>query len=72
MSNEGMAAPPHTINGRTEAQLRAWVEAHPECVDDYYAGGCTPLYMAVDELKSLSLTLWLLDEKGADVNCRSI
>lgn len=30
--------------------------------------GETPLYVAAGKLKSLPLVLWLLDEKGADVN----
>lgn len=50
-----------------EAELRQWVEAVPGWVNNT-DHGCTPLYTAIVALKSLQLVLWLLDEKGADVN----
>lgn len=48
-----------------------WVEANPRRVnerDTNYFVHYTPLYVAVAFKESLALTLWLLDEKGADVN----
>ena len=51
-----------------EVQLRHWVEANPGLVNDRDDGGCTPLYVAACGIKSLALTVWLVDEKGADVN----
>lgn len=54
----------------TEAQLRQWVEADPRRVNDWDKDGKTPLYMAACGFRSLPLVLWLLDEKGADVNAR--
>lgn len=59
-------------SGTTEAQLRAWVEANPQRVNDCRYEGNTPLYLAAARFRSLPLTLWLLDEKGADVNCRNM
>lgn len=56
------------FHNMSEAQLRQWVESNPEGVDDWGSDGSTPLYVAVFKLKSLPLALWLLDEKGADVN----
>jgi ankyrin repeat protein len=44
------------------------VQANPERVNDRDEGGFTPLYVAVWFKNSYSLTVWLLDEKGADVN----
>ena len=52
----------------TEAQLREWVEAHPGRVNDRDRIGFTPLRIAVSQFSSLPLVLWLIDEKGADVN----
>jgi len=51
-----------------EVQMRHWVEANPGRVDDRDRYGRTPLYVAVRDIKSLALTVWLVDEKGADVN----
>jgi len=51
-----------------EVQMRHWVEANPGRVDDKDRYGRTPLYVAVRDIKSLALTVWLVDEKGADVN----
>jgi len=51
-----------------EGELRQWVEVNPGRVDDRDKNGETPLYMAARSLKSLSLTVWLLDKKGANVN----
>ena len=55
----------------TEAELRQWVEANPGRVNDRDRVGETPLMAAVGDIKSLPLTLWLLEEKGADVNATS-
>ena len=71
----------------TEAELRQWVDANPGRanpgrVNDWDNYGYTPLYTptphgitpsyaAVYLLKSLPLVLWLLDEKGVDVNSRT-
>ena len=54
-----------------EAELRQWVEANPGRVNRMDRWGFTPLYVAVCRLKNLSLTVWLLDEKGADVKART-
>ena len=52
-----------------EAELRQWVEANPDKVNTWDIDGCTPLYAAaMGRHKTLQLALWLLDEKGADVN----
>jgi len=51
-----------------EGELRQWVEVNPGRVDDRDKHGETPLYMAARSLKSLSLTVWLLVKKGANVN----
>ena len=59
------------FNRMTEAQLRQWVEANPERVNDRDGYGSTPLYHAARRLKSLPLIVWLLDEKGADINARA-
>jgi hypothetical protein len=58
--------------GLNEAELRQWVEANPGRVNDRDKGGYTPLIVAVCYIKSLPLTVWLLDEKGADVNATSL
>ena len=54
----------------TEAQLRQWVEANPGQVNGrnniYF--GLTPLSATASRREGLSLVVWLLDEKGADVN----
>lgn len=52
----------------TEAELREWVEAYLGCVNDKDMDCFTPLMIAVFNIKSLPLTVWLIDEKGADVN----
>ena len=54
----------------TEAELRHWVLANPERVNDRDRDqeGCTALFAAADFRESLPLTVWLVDEKGADVN----
>ena len=56
------------FEGMGEAELRQWVEANPERVNDRNEGGRTPLYETACGIKSLPLTVWLLDEKGVDVN----
>ena len=54
--------------GGMEAGLRQWVKANPGRVNDRDRRGDTPLLAAVIYAKSLPLVVWLLDEKGADVN----
>ena len=49
-------------------QLRQWVEANPGRVNDQDSEGRTPLSAAAGKEEGLSLVVWLLDEKGADVN----
>lgn len=57
-----------------EAEMRQWVEANPGLANEWDVEGYrdvegyTPLYVAVEYMKNLSLVLWLLDEKGANVN----
>jgi len=53
-----------------EVELREWVEANPERVNDRDSTSYTPLIVAVSFIKSLPLTVWLLDEKGANANAR--
>ena len=60
-------------------QLRNWVEANPGRVNDRDQDGRTPLYCAVtisgDYARTytpLQLALWLMDEKGADVNTKAL
>ena len=56
----------------SEAKMRQWGERHPHLVNDKdELGMTTPLYIAVNVEESLPLTLFLLDEKGADVNAWS-
>jgi hypothetical protein len=50
-----------------EPELRQWVDANPGRVSDMGMHGLTPLLRAV-ALKSVPLVLWLVKEKGADVN----
>jgi len=45
-------------------------DANPTRVDDCDAGGITPLYTAVNQ-NNMALVLWLLEEKGANVNNKS-
>ena len=66
-----VAAEELTFWRMTEVQLRQWVEANPERVNDRDRLGEMPLCVAVFHMKSLPLTVWLLDEKGADVNARA-
>lgn len=54
----------------TEAKLREWVEANPGRVNDLDGSWKSPLYTATVFPQSLPLTLWLVEEKGADVNKR--
>ena len=51
-----------------EAGLRQWVEANLGRVNDRDSRGDMPLIVAAGDLKSLPLVVWLLDEKGADVD----
>ena len=50
-----------------ETRLRQWVEANPGRVNDSDWNGHTPL-IAATRKNAYSLIVWLLDEKGADVN----
>jgi ankyrin repeat protein len=65
-----MAAAEVIFGIMNEAELREWVQANSGRVNDRDWDGRTPLYVAAWR-KSLSLTTWLLDEKGADVNGKS-
>ena len=56
----------------TEAKLRQWVDANPGWVNDRDMAGETPLYVAARFKRSLPLVLWLLDDKGADVNATQV
>lgn len=56
----------------SEAQLRQWVEANPGRVNDRDSKCYTPLSAAAVREHSLSLFVWLLDEKGADVNATTV
>jgi len=60
-----MAAP---FWGISEAELRQWVEANPGRLNDADRRGYMALVAAAGDLQSLSLVMWLLDEKGANVN----
>ena len=51
----------------SEARLREWVEAHPGRINNTDGIGDTPLVVAATTA-NLLLAVWLLDEKGADVN----
>jgi ankyrin repeat protein len=51
-----------------EMQLRQWVEANPGRVNERDLNNTTPLRHATSYLKSVPLILWLVKEKGADVN----
>jgi hypothetical protein len=65
------AAAEGTLNYRTmkeAGELRQWVEANPGRVNGWDGYGNTPLSVVVGAKKDLPLALWLLDEKGADVN----
>jgi len=56
-----------------ETELRQWVEANPGRVNDIdrNRNGHTPLIAAACHRDSQSLVVWLLEEKGADVNALS-
>jgi ankyrin repeat protein len=56
----------------TEAELRQWMEANPGRVNDKDREGDTPLTVGAADLKNLTLVVWLLDEKGADVNATTV
>jgi len=47
------------------------VEANPGRVNDKDSNNITILHIAVLTLESLSLVVWLIDERGADVNAWS-
>jgi len=56
----------------SEPELLQWVEANPGRVNDRDSLGHTPLLIAALLLRDLPLTVWLLDEKGADANARCV
>ena len=56
----------------SKAQLWQWVEANPGRVNDRDMDGYTPLTAAVAYKKGMSLIMWLLDEKGVDVNATTL
>lgn len=51
-----------------EAGLRQWVDTNPGRINERAFCGYTPVCAAVRFLESLSLVLWLVTEKGADMN----
>jgi len=51
-----------------EAALRQWVEANPGRVNDRDRNGETPLFRAAWRHNSLALVVWLVGEKGVDMN----
>lgn len=55
----------------SEVTLQQWVDNHPGRINDEDAEGYTPLNAAISRLNSLPLTLYLLDEKDADIHHRS-
>ena len=54
--------------GMSEAELRRWVEANSGRINDRDRFDYTPPMTAAMRTGGLSLIVWLLDEKGADVN----
>lgn len=52
----------------TEAELRQWVEANPGLLNEWDGTTQTPLFVAADKFQDVPLILWLVNEKGADVN----
>jgi hypothetical protein len=56
----------------TEMQMRQWVEANPGRTNDHDSKGNTPLFVAAVHHASVQLVLWLVKEKGADVNVQSV
>ena len=59
-----------SIYDMVEAEMRQWVEANPGRVNDKDSVGYTLLCTVVEKLESVPLILWLVNEKGADVNVR--
>ena len=57
-----------TFGSIGEAGLRQWVEANPRRVNERDSVGYTPLHVAALVDESVPLVLWLVKEKGADVN----
>lgn len=52
-----------------ETELRQWVETNPGRINDRDSKGDTPLIAAAfRDLINAALVLWLVNEKGADVN----
>ena len=66
----GLAGKIPKLMRMTEAELRHWVIANPNRVNDRdrETSGNTALYVAAGFRKSLPLTVWLVDEKGTDAN----
>jgi hypothetical protein len=52
----------------SEVELRQWVEANPGRVNHWDSNRWTPLLAAINVLDSVPLVLWLVSEKGADLN----
>jgi ankyrin repeat protein len=52
----------------TEAQMKQFAEDYPMRVDEHDTCGTTLLYRAAEK-DNTSLVEWLVDEKGASVNC---
>ena len=51
-----------------EAELRQWVTENPGDVNATDRDSWTPLFVTSWSLTHLALTIWLVDEMGADVN----
>lgn len=66
-----MAAMNLRFSSMTEAEVRQWVGDNPASVNATDEHGWAPLHAAMFHFKSLALTVWLIDEKGADVNAPS-
>jgi len=67
----GAVGAPIFFRRMTEAELRQYVGANLTSVNEWDQDGITLLYTVFYDMRSLSLVLRLLDEKGADVNRRS-
>ena len=65
-----MAAPDEGLKFRymSDLELRQWVEANPGRVNEWDSDRWTPLLAAINVFDSALLVLWLVNEKGADIN----
>lgn len=51
----------------TEPELRQWIESNPKRVNAWDSYLYQPLHAAI-EMENVPLVLWLIKEKGADIN----